>query len=108
MRVEEFMSSEPPRRRNDSQMKPFLKEILMLRESGYTLISIKKYLEKVGVSVTISAIHAYSNKHSQKASAPPALPTKNRDEVKCVATDVALNRQRADQFAAELNEKRRV
>jgi len=77
--ADEFLKTVEPAGK-PSRLKPFLPDMLKLREANYTLEQVKEFLTLNGVEISVSGIAAYLKRHdnetakqSKTAVASPAL-----------------------------------
>lgn len=76
MDVNEFMQQVRPAGKR-SRITPFLSEIQMLRERGFSLEQIREFLSTNGVKVSVGGLSAYLSRHGVQgysASPVPAAP----------------------------------
>lgn len=76
--LEEFMVSEKPKRH--SKLEPFKNDILTLKQNGYSDLSIVKYLELNGLTVSQRTVNQFvlNNKLEEKTAPKKIKVTKNQ------------------------------
>ena len=91
--LEEFMATEKPKRR--SKLEPFKKDILTLKNEGYSEASIIKYLAMNGVTVSQRAVNKFvhRNKDAQIETITKVETSKKKLEEKKTKTSTTTPRK---------------
>lgn len=103
--LEDFMASEKPKRK--SKLDPFKKDILTLKNEGYSEASIVKYLAMNGVSVTQRAVNKFihANSDYNVESVPVEEPVKKHHEEKKVSKSASVSTPRKFDWQTPVDEK---
>lgn len=96
--VEKFMQEEPSSAGRRSRLAPFKNEILLLKDKGYTLDQILKFLSYNDVAVSKTELHRFIKSRSGiKPQKPTLPPTPTEEQVPVVQKPSPQSQRQSEQ-----------